>query len=92
MGQVGGLQSATKSLYMKLIGAHIIRRTVSNDFYEDLRAKLFNKDNNPKWEPSKLELVSNEMVDQCFRNVDNKDFGCLELSDHRSNSQAYCRL
>ncbi|CAJ1952385.1 unnamed protein product [Sphenostylis stenocarpa] len=74
------------------IGAHILRRTVSNDFYEGSRAKLFDKDNKPKWEPSKLELVSDEMVDQCFRNVNDADLDCLKLAHHRSNSQIASRL
>ncbi|KAJ7975515.1 3-hydroxyisobutyryl-CoA hydrolase 1 [Quillaja saponaria] len=43
------------------------------------RAKLFDKDNNPKWEPSKLELVSKEMVDQYFLNIEDDDWEPLEF-------------
>ncbi|KAK7314833.1 hypothetical protein VNO77_33361 [Canavalia gladiata] len=43
------------------------------------------------WEPSKLELVSEEMVDQCFRNMNDEDFGYLQLPD-RSNPEITSRL
>ncbi|MED6119989.1 hypothetical protein PIB30_016789 [Stylosanthes scabra] len=66
----GRIQNMEQCLYRDYnIACHFIRRTVSNDLYEGSRAKLFDKDNKPKWEPSKLELVSEEMVDQHFRNV-----------------------
>ncbi|QHO14069.1 hypothetical protein HN51_071461 [Arachis hypogaea] len=66
------------------IVSHAFRRTVSNDFYEGSRAKMFDKDNKPKWDPSKLELVSEEMVDQCFRKVNDEEWEYLQLP-HRSN-------
>ncbi|KAF7813383.1 putative 3-hydroxyisobutyryl-CoA hydrolase 3 [Senna tora] len=43
------------------------------------RAKLFEKDNKPKWEPSKLEMVSKEMVDQYFSKFDDQDWESLQL-------------
>ncbi|XP_057980795.1 3-hydroxyisobutyryl-CoA hydrolase 1-like [Malania oleifera] len=49
-----------------IISSHMLRRTINGDFYEGARAMLIEKDKNPKWEPSKLELVSKEMVDRCF--------------------------
>ncbi|MED6119988.1 hypothetical protein PIB30_016788 [Stylosanthes scabra] len=64
--------------------SHIFRRTVSNDFYEGTRAKVFDKDNKPKWDPSKVELVSEEMVEQCFRNVNDEEWESLQLPN-RSN-------
>ncbi|KAL6326292.1 hypothetical protein AAG906_004789 [Vitis piasezkii] len=51
------------------IVCHLIRRTFNRDFIEGSRAKLFEKDKQPKWEPSKLELVSDEMVDQYFQKL-----------------------
>ncbi|RVW89143.1 putative 3-hydroxyisobutyryl-CoA hydrolase 2 [Vitis vinifera] len=45
------------------------------------RAKLFEKDKQPKWEPSKLELVSDEMVDQYFQKVDDADWEYLQLPE-----------
>ncbi|KAI9087863.1 hypothetical protein K1719_030193 [Acacia pycnantha] len=67
------------------IFSHFIRRTVSNDFYEGTRAKLIDKDNKPKWDPSKLELVSEEIVDQYFRRFESdENWECLQLP-HRSN-------
>ncbi|XP_052723875.1 probable 3-hydroxyisobutyryl-CoA hydrolase 3 [Vigna angularis] len=86
--RLGRVQNFKQCLYRDyIIGAHLLRRTVSNNFYEGSRAKLFSKDNKPKWEPSKLELVSDEMVDQCLRNIDDEDLECLELPDHRIESR-----
>ncbi|XP_054785941.1 probable 3-hydroxyisobutyryl-CoA hydrolase 3 [Prosopis cineraria] len=66
------------------IGSHFILRTVSNDFYEGTRAKLFDKDKKPMWDPSKLELVSEEIVNQYLRMVENENWERLQLP-HRSN-------
>ncbi|XP_023765326.1 3-hydroxyisobutyryl-CoA hydrolase 1 [Lactuca sativa] len=46
--------------------SHILRKTISNDFYEGARAMLIEKDKKPQWGPSKLEKVSDQMVAQCF--------------------------
>ncbi|KAK7315689.1 hypothetical protein VNO77_34256 [Canavalia gladiata] len=90
--RMGRGQNIKQCLYRDYtIGIHIVRRTVSNDFYEGSRAKLFDKDNKPKWEPSMLELVSEEMVDQCFRNIDDDDLERLQLPD-RANPQIASRL
>ncbi|XP_054787902.1 probable 3-hydroxyisobutyryl-CoA hydrolase 2 isoform X2 [Prosopis cineraria] len=66
------------------IMCHILRRTVSNDFYEGSRAKLFDKDNKPVWDPPKLEQVSEEMVNQYFEKVEDENWECLQFPD-RSN-------
>ncbi|XP_034705398.1 probable 3-hydroxyisobutyryl-CoA hydrolase 3 [Vitis riparia] len=63
------------------IVCHLIRRTFNMDFIEGSRAKLFEKDKQPKWEPSKLELVSDEMVDQYFQKVDDADWEYLQLPE-----------
>ncbi|XP_050224261.1 probable 3-hydroxyisobutyryl-CoA hydrolase 3 isoform X2 [Mercurialis annua] len=47
------------------------------------RAMLFDKDKKPKWEPSKLELVSEEMVDRCFAGIDDDDWKYLKLPPSR---------
>ncbi|XP_027174012.1 probable 3-hydroxyisobutyryl-CoA hydrolase 3 [Coffea eugenioides] len=52
---------------------HILRRTVNNDFYEGGRALLVEKGRQPQWMPSKLDLVSDEMVGKYFCEVDNDD-------------------
>ncbi|KAI4347404.1 hypothetical protein L6164_008219 [Bauhinia variegata] len=66
------------------ISCHLLRRTISNDFYEGSRAKLFDKDNKPMWEPAKLELVSEDIVDQYFKTVDDEDWECMILPAGRS--------
>ncbi|KAJ4707666.1 3-hydroxyisobutyryl-CoA hydrolase 1 [Melia azedarach] len=66
------------------IFCHIKRRTVSNDFYEGIRAMLLDKDKNPKWQPSKLEQVTEEMVDRYFRNMDDDDWEPLKLPPRSS--------
>ncbi|KAL0308734.1 UNVERIFIED_CONTAM: 3-hydroxyisobutyryl-CoA hydrolase 1 [Sesamum radiatum] len=48
------------------------------------RAILLDKDKNPKWEPSKIESVSDEMVDRYFSKVNDDDWEDLKLPQ-RSN-------
>ncbi|KAM7477930.1 hypothetical protein LguiA_026143 [Lonicera macranthoides] len=59
--------------------SHILRRTISDDFFEGSRAMLIDKDNNPRWAPSKLELVTEEMVQTLFSNVDDEEWESLKL-------------
>ncbi|KAJ6856173.1 hypothetical protein NC651_037913 [Populus alba x Populus x berolinensis] len=47
------------------VGSHIARRTVSDDFYE--------------WDPSKLELVTDEIVDRYFSKADEDYMESLQL-------------
>lgn len=46
--------------------SHVLGRTFSNDFYEGSRAMLIDKDKKPRWVPTKLEEVSDEMVAKCL--------------------------
>uniref|UniRef100_A0A8C2ZMD5 3-hydroxyisobutyryl-CoA hydrolase n=1 Tax=Cyclopterus lumpus TaxID=8103 RepID=A0A8C2ZMD5_CYCLU len=43
------------------------------DFYEGVRAVLVDKDHSPKWNPSTLEEVTQQTVDQCFSSLGEKD-------------------
>ncbi|XP_024992415.1 3-hydroxyisobutyryl-CoA hydrolase 1-like [Cynara cardunculus var. scolymus] len=71
----------------------VMRGEFSRDFFEGCRALLLDKDKNPKWEPSKLELVSDHMVDQYFAAKDDEDWEDLKLPP-RSNlpSHAIAKL
>ena len=39
------------------------------DFHEGVRALLLDKDNAPKWQPTALDEVSDEMIEGCFENL-----------------------
>ncbi|KAF3446195.1 hypothetical protein FNV43_RR11374 [Rhamnella rubrinervis] len=43
-----------------------ISKRISNDFYEGVRARLVDKDFAPKWDPPKLEEVTEDMVEDYF--------------------------
>ncbi|CAD5174419.1 unnamed protein product [Musa acuminata subsp. malaccensis] len=74
--------------------SHVFRRTVSNDYFEGVRAKFLDKDNNPKWEPSKLELVSNEMLKKFLTKLDEDEaWEDLQLpSEHRHTNPRIAKL
>ncbi|XP_057800285.1 3-hydroxyisobutyryl-CoA hydrolase 1-like isoform X2 [Salvia miltiorrhiza] len=85
----GRLQGIGKCLIREFrMVCHVMRGEVSKDFVEGCRAILFDKDRNPKWEPSKLELISDEMVDRYFSKVDDGDWEDLKLPIN-SNLPAY---
>lgn len=67
---------------------HVMRGRVSRDFFEGCRAILFDKDKKPKWEPSKLEQISDDMVDGYFSKVDDDEWEDLKLPA-RSNLPVY---
>ena len=45
------------------IGSRVVRR---HDFLEGVRAVIIDKDNAPKWDPAKLEDVTDAMLDEIF--------------------------
>ncbi|WP_165187996.1 enoyl-CoA hydratase/isomerase family protein [Caulobacter soli] len=45
------------------IGARVVQK---HDFIEGVRAVIIDKDNAPKWDPAKLEDVSDAMLDEIF--------------------------
>lgn len=81
----GRLQGVGKCLVREYrMVCNVMRGEMSKDFFEGCRAILLDKDRNPKWQPSKLELVSDKMVDRYFSKVDDDDWEDLELPP-RSN-------
>ncbi|KAK9120706.1 hypothetical protein Syun_018323 [Stephania yunnanensis] len=78
--RVGRKQNINQCLIREFrMASHTMRRTVNSDFYEGVRAILLDKDKKPKWQPSKLELVTPEMVDQFFTKVDDEDWEDLQI-------------
>ncbi|KAL4319397.1 hypothetical protein GQ457_18G003770 [Hibiscus cannabinus] len=59
--------------------SHVMRGEFSKDLLEGCRAILLDKDKNPKWEPSKLELVTDTIVDRYFSKVKDEDWEDLKL-------------
>ncbi|CAN6562401.1 unnamed protein product [Malus baccata var. baccata] len=59
--------------------SHVVKGEVSKDFREGCRALLLDKDKNPKWEPSKLELVTEHMVERYFSKLDDEGWEDLKL-------------
>ncbi|XP_021297863.1 3-hydroxyisobutyryl-CoA hydrolase 1-like isoform X1 [Herrania umbratica] len=58
---------------------HVMRGEVSKDFLEGCRAILLDKDKNPKWEPSKLEIVTDSRVDRYFSKMNTEEWEDLKL-------------
>ncbi|KAL3739094.1 hypothetical protein ACJRO7_020486 [Eucalyptus globulus] len=84
----GRLQGVGQCLVREYrMACHVIRGEVSKDFLEGSRAILVDKDRNPKWEPPRLELLSDKMVDKYFSKVDDEDWEDLKLPP-RSNLPA----
>ncbi|KAI3449000.1 hypothetical protein Pfo_005665 [Paulownia fortunei] len=85
----GRLQGIGKCLVREFrMVCHVMQGEISKDFIEGCRAILLDKDRNPKWEPSKVELISDKMVDRYFSKVNDDDWEDLKLSV-RSNLPAY---
>ncbi|KAK9095379.1 hypothetical protein Scep_026848 [Stephania cephalantha] len=65
---------------------HVLRSEASKDFFEGCRAILLDKDKNPKWEPSSLELISDDLVDKYFSKVDDREWEELKVPVRHSLS------
>lgn len=57
-----------------------VRCLRAHDHYEGVRAKMVDKDNNPQWQPARLEDVSDAAIDAYL--VPLEDVPELELADH----------
>ncbi|KAL8542044.1 hypothetical protein ACS0TY_003053 [Phlomoides rotata] len=63
---------------------HVTRRKLSRDINEGVRSIIVDKDKRPKWNPVKLEEVTEEFVNQFFQDVDDdEDWDCLEFENDR---------
>lgn len=82
-GRVQGVGQCLATEYR--IVCHVLRGDFSKDFFEGCRAILLDKDRNPKWEPSKLELVTDTDVDIYFSKVDEEWWNDLELPKRFDN-------
>ncbi|CAA0842492.1 Probable 3-hydroxyisobutyryl-CoA hydrolase 2 [Striga hermonthica] len=85
----GRLQGIGKCLIREFrMLSHAMHGEICKDFAEGCRAILLDKDRNPKWEPSKIESISDEMVDRYFSKMDNDDddWEDLKLPVIRSDS------
>lgn len=69
--QLGGTLSLKDVLIMEYRLSQACMR--GHDFYEGVRAVLVDKDQNPCWNPSSLELVSDQDLDSCFASLGPKD-------------------
>ncbi|CAH8354408.1 unnamed protein product [Eruca vesicaria subsp. sativa] len=63
----GRKQTLSDCLKMELrITVNIMRRTISKDAYEGIRAYAIDKDNCPKWNPATLDEVDDEKIKLMF--------------------------
>ncbi|KAL5704729.1 3-hydroxyisobutyryl-CoA hydrolase [Ranunculus cassubicifolius] len=61
------------------IMSHVLTKEMSPDFFEGCRAVLLDKDKSPKWQPARLEDVTDEMVEHYFTKVDDREWEDLRL-------------
>lgn len=59
--------------------SHVMQGKLSKDFFEGCRAILLDKDKNPKWEPSQLDLISDAVVEEYFSKVVDEEWEELKL-------------
>ncbi|KAJ8565728.1 hypothetical protein K7X08_008304 [Anisodus acutangulus] len=58
---------------------HVLRGEFSKDFFEGCRAILIDRDRNPKWDPFRLELITDGDVNCYFSKIDDEDWEDLKL-------------
>ena len=44
-----------------------------HDFYEGVRALIIDKDNKPLWKPGNIDEISDETIDEFFKNLENNE-------------------
>ncbi|KAL9680914.1 hypothetical protein QQ045_012695 [Rhodiola kirilowii] len=76
-GRLEGIQKCLIREYRT--SCHVMLGNISKDVLEGCRANLIDKDRKPKWAPSKLELVSDEMVEKYFTRVPELNWEDLKL-------------
>ncbi|KAE8684955.1 3-hydroxyisobutyryl-CoA hydrolase 1 [Hibiscus syriacus] len=59
--------------------SHVLKGELSKDFFEGCRAILLDKDKNPNWEPSKLEMIDEGRVECYFSKVKHEEWEDLKL-------------
>ncbi|XP_031128268.1 3-hydroxyisobutyryl-CoA hydrolase 1-like [Ipomoea triloba] len=74
------------------MACHVLKGEFSKDFVEGCRAILLDKDRKPKWEPSKLELVTDDMVNHYFSKLNDEDWKDLQLPGRPSLPYAIAKL
>jgi enoyl-CoA hydratase len=50
------------------------RMMEARDFYEGVRAALIDKDQSPRWVPSRLDMVSESEIERFFAPLDDHEF------------------
>lgn len=69
--EYGSKHSLNDSLKMEFrMIVHLLDKD-SSDFYEGVRALLVDKDQKPKWNPTQVDEVSNEKVENYFKSLIN---------------------
>ncbi|XP_049351625.1 3-hydroxyisobutyryl-CoA hydrolase 1-like [Solanum verrucosum] len=76
-GRLQGVGSCLVREYR--IACHVLRGEFSKDVVEGYRAIFIDRDKNPKWEPSRLELIRDDDVDRYFSKIDDEDWEDLKL-------------
>ncbi|KAJ6840790.1 3-hydroxyisobutyryl-CoA hydrolase 1-like [Iris pallida] len=68
---------------------HVLRKDVSKDFFEGCRALLVDRDKNPKWEPSSLDVIDDKMVDLFFSKVDEDGWEDLKIPERNVSATTH---
>ncbi|KAG5626800.1 hypothetical protein H5410_012018 [Solanum commersonii] len=76
-GRLQGVDSCLVREYR--IFCHVLRGEFNKDILEGFRAILIEKDRNPKWDPSRVELVRDVDVDRYYTKIDDEDWEDLKL-------------